>query len=176
MPTKTFSLDAYLKAIYTKTPALDAFLASPKRLVIDGVLKKDGKTKTFSLDAFLQRVGYQQLGTVIFGQKPGRMTIIHPDRISSCVRTYSSVAFFSWGPTIIGKEIELAWNAVPSGQYEAIQDLWEADATVIFNPQDGYSKIYNVEILDLKGEYCVGLADQGIRKNVVLKLLIMSQV
>lgn len=133
-------------------------------------------TKNISIDGFLQRMGHQQLGTSTFSQNPGRMTIIHPDRICSYVQTYSSVAFFSWGVSIIGKEIELGWNAMPSSQYEEIQDLWEADASIVFDPQDGYSKTYNVEILDLKGEYCVGLADQGIRKNVVLKLLILSQV
>jgi hypothetical protein len=118
----------------------------------------------------------QMLGTLYFTKNPYSMTIIRPDRFCSHVLTYSSVGFFSWGSSIIGKEVLLKWNVMPIDQYEDIQDLWEADATVIFDPQDGENLTYDVEILDLQGEYSFGVADgdPGFRKNVILKLLILS--
>jgi hypothetical protein len=121
----------------------------------------------------------QILGTVTFAKNPGQMTIIRPDRFSSYVLTYSSVGFFSWGASVIGKVVELKWNVMPITQYEAIQNLWEADAEIVFDPKDGESLTYDVEILDFQGEYCVGIPATGgsgllIRKNVTLKLLILS--
>jgi hypothetical protein len=118
----------------------------------------------------------QILGTLTFARNPSWMTIIRPDRYSSHVLTYTSVGFFSWGVSVIGKVIELKWNAMSIDDYEDIQDLWEADAEVVFDPKDGESLTYDVEILDLKGEYCRGIADgdTGIRKNITLKLLILS--
>lgn len=124
-------------------------------------------------------MGAQILGTVTFTKNPGWMTIIRPDRYSSYVLTYSSVGFFSWGSSIIGKEVLLKWNAMPTAQYEDIQDLWESDTEVIFDPKDDEGNIYDVEILDFQGEYCVGISAAGgptytIRKNVTLKLLILD--
>ncbi len=118
----------------------------------------------------------QILGTLTFAKNPSSMTIIRPYRLCSFLLTYSSVAFFTWGVSVIGKVVELKWNAMAIADYEDIQDLWEADAEVIFNPQDGEALTYDVQILDLQGEYLRGIADgdTGIRKNVVLKLLILS--
>lgn len=127
-------------------------------------------------------MAFQILGSVTFTQNPGSMTIIRPDRICSYIPTYASVGFFSWGPSIIGKEVLLKWSVMPSGQYEDIHTLWEADAQVLFNPQDGETygggqRSYYVEVLDLQGEYCIGVTtsgDRGKRKNIDLKLLIMA--
>lgn len=121
----------------------------------------------------------QILGTVTFTKNPGYMTIIRPDRFCSYVLTYSSVGFFSWGASIIGKVVELKWNVMPIAQYENIQNLWEADAEVVFDPKDGESLTYDVEILDFSGEYSIGVPATGgsgplFRKNVTLKLLILS--
>ena len=121
----------------------------------------------------------QVLGTVTFAKNPGWMTIIRPDRFCSYVLTYGSVGFFSWGLSVIGKEVHLKWNVMSVAQYEDIQNLWETDAEVIFDPKDGESLTYDVEILDFQGEYCVGIPasggpSHGTRKNVVLKLLILS--
>ena len=114
------------------------------------------------------------IGTVTFSQDPAGMTLIREDRINSFVKTYSNVAFFSWGSSIIGKEISLFWNSMTIAQFEDIMDLFIADIPYVFTPNDGEGHTYDVEITSFTGEYCKGVHTTGIRKNIELKLLIMG--
>ena len=94
------------------------------------------------------------------------------------VQTYSSVAFFSWGVSLVGKIIEMSWDYMTCDQYDSLKTLFEADAAVVFDPQDGSTKTYNVQIKDLTGKYNLMLThdDSDYRKNVKLQILIMSEV
>lgn len=118
------------------------------------------------------------LGTHTFIKQPKTMTMIQKDRETATVQTYSNVALFSWGASIVGKVIEIGWPVMATSEYTSFQTIYEADAQIVFDPQDGKSKTYNVEVLSLDGEYLVHLSDASghIRKNVKLKLLIMSEV
>jgi hypothetical protein len=104
------------------------------------------------------------------------MTLIRADRISAAVQTYTSVAFYSWGARLIGKVVTLSWNAMTSTQFNALDAIFQADATVVFNPTDivGGSTTYNVEIVSLNGEYLAGVLE--LRINCTMELLIMSVI
>ena len=123
------------------------------------------------------------IGSVTFIQNPAKMTAVKKDRIIGYVKTYGSttdprLAIFSWGATIVGKRIDMNWPAMLSTEFAALQALIEADATVVFNPQLGDSKTYNVELLDLEGVYHMySTSGAGIyRTDVVLSFIIVSQV
>lgn len=119
------------------------------------------------------------LGTLTFTTNPSDATPVEKDRLASDVVTYGAVGFFSWGATIIGKKIELFWTYMPADMYEDLKDLEIADAGVVFDPQDGTGKIYNVEILSVYGKYCLGklgYASTTLRKEVTVILLILSEV
>ena len=120
-----------------------------------------------------------QLGAYPFDWLPSDMTIIKPDKYCSEVLTYSSIGFFSWGVTIVGKRITLRWNYMSVAQYEALHTLYAADVPVVFDPDDESHSTYNVEVIGLKGEYHIypEIDASGIfRKNVSLELLILSEV
>jgi hypothetical protein len=119
------------------------------------------------------------LGTYTFPTNPSDATPVEMDRSTANVTTYESVGFFSWGASIIGKIIELTWTYMPADMYDSLKDLEIADATIVFDPQDGTGNTYNVEILSIYGKYCLGklgYASTTLRKDVKVALLILSEV
>jgi len=118
------------------------------------------------------------LGTHTFVKQPAAMTLIQKDRIVASIQTYTSVALFSWGASIIGKVIELVWPFMTTSEYTSFQTIDEADAQVVFNPKDDSSKTYNVEVLSLDAEYFINLSDTSghLRRAVKMRLMIMSEV
>lgn len=119
------------------------------------------------------------IGTLTFKHNPSEMTVIKKDRITAVKETYSSVAFFSWGPMIVGKVIDLFWPFMSIDDFSDLEAIVEADAQVVFNPQDDSAKTYNVQILALDGKYHVTastLDGSGYRKDVRLSIVIMSEV
>ena len=118
------------------------------------------------------------LGTHTFVKQPAAMTLIQKDRIVASIQTYTSVALFSWGASIIGKVIELVWPFMTTSEYTSFQAIYEADAQVVFNPKDDSSKTYNVEVLSLDAEYFINLSDTSghLRRAVKMRLMIMSEV
>lgn len=122
-------------------------------------------------------MGNMVLGTCTFDSNPSGMTFIQKDRDVAHKKTYSSVALFSWGASYVGKTLELSWDYMTTGQYDDLRDIFEADAEVVFDPQDGESKTFNVEVLALNGEYYQYLEDAtgNHRKSVTMQLLIMSE-
>lgn len=118
------------------------------------------------------------LGGHTFTRGPGSMTSLTKDRDNAYVKTYSSVAHFSWGPTIIGKEIDMTWNAMNADEFTILQGLYEADAPVVLVPNDGLGISYNVQMLSLNSTYYKGRTTgaSSLRIDIELKLLILSQV
>jgi diphthamide synthase (EF-2-diphthine--ammonia ligase) len=104
------------------------------------------------------------------------MTIIKPDKENAFFKTYSNVAYFSWAPTIVGKLLMLKWNLMSTVQFDAIDAIFQADSQVVFDPtyETGEGETYNVEIPGFDGAYVV--AAMEYRKNVELKILIMSEI
>jgi hypothetical protein len=119
------------------------------------------------------------LSTTTFARDPGKMTMIRADKICSHSLTYSGVAFFSWGATIVGKVIDLEWNAMPSTQFDAIDTVMGTDATCVFDPDiTGSTQTYEVNILGFDGDYFLETESSARieRLNCKLSLLIMSEV
>ena len=116
-----------------------------------------------------------QLGATTFTQNPGKMTLPQQHKSSAVVKTYSGAAYFSWGTLLVGQVVELTWEVCPLTQYNAIQTMNEADASVSFAPGNGTT--YTVEIMSLKGEYFLDqTATAEYRQNVTLQLLILGTV
>lgn len=121
------------------------------------------------------------LGSYTFAVNPADLTgMFTKERDSAHVKTYASVAFFSWGVSIIGKVITLEWEYMPRTMFDSLQGLVEADDTLIFNPDLESSKTYNVEIVSLNGKYYQTQGNTidtevAYRKDVKLELLIMSE-
>jgi hypothetical protein len=119
------------------------------------------------------------LGAYTFAQHPSDIDgIMVAEKSNAWKQTYTSVAYFSWGTSIVGKSIEMSWDYMSCDQYDAIDTLFQADASVVFDPQDGSSKTYNVEIVDLTGKYHIGLthSEDWERMDVKMTLLILSEV
>jgi hypothetical protein len=109
---------------------------------------------------------------------PSQCTIIKPDKHCASVLTYSSVGYFNWGASIVGKEIELQWSYMTGPEFSALDALYQADTTTVFDPQDGESHTYNAKIKSFDGTYFLRLDDSSgsYRKDVKMTLLILSQV
>lgn len=113
------------------------------------------------------------LGAFTPSLNPGSMTIIQKDKPTAVMQTYSGAAYFAWPATIVGKVLDLSWNLIPVADWTALDALYAADAVVVFDPNDGSSKTYNVNILSLAGTYYI--RNQS-RSDVKLSLLVMSEV
>lgn len=118
------------------------------------------------------------LGGVTFSWNPSGMVVLTPKLYCSQVLTYSGVEFFSWGASIVGVNIDIEWNYMPADQFDSINTLYQAAASIVWNPQLGDAKTYNVMITNFRGKYFIELTSSSSirRKDVVLSLLIMSQV
>ncbi len=118
------------------------------------------------------------IGSVTLRHNPSRMTLVRPEKHSAAKETYSSVAYFSWGTSIVGKEIDLEWSYMESDEFDDLDDLFKADSPVVFNPQDGSGKTYNVEITQLDGEYfrTLDFSAGHFRQNIKMTLLVLSEV
>jgi hypothetical protein len=119
------------------------------------------------------------LASYTFEKNPTNVDdIIRKKRRVSSIKTFTKVAVFSWGVSIVGQTIVLNWDYMPTGMYESLRTLYEADSQVVFDPQNGTSKTYNVEVMDLSGKYFIYLdnASGHHYQNVKLSLLIASEV
>ena len=122
-----------------------------------------------------------QLSTCLFTNDPGKMTVIEPDLTISYVRTYTNVAIFSWGSTIVGKELELGWNAMPVVQYEVIRGYKDAATTITFYPTNTASTSnYRVRILNFTGAYIqsfgISTSTSAWRGDCSLSLLVEATI
>jgi len=127
-------------------------------------------------------MAYMKLGTYTFPRNPSYDSppdLLTPEKYSASVQTYSSIAYFSWGLGVAGKELSLDWGYLPDSQYQAFQTILEADVPVVFDPKDGTMKTYLVEVTGLKGRVHAKLGEgsTGVwRKDVSLSLLVLGVV
>lgn len=118
-----------------------------------------------------------RLGPYDFEWNPTQYDIPKEDKTYSVVQTYESVAFFSWGTSIIGKEIELEWDRMKEEQFDQLQTLLEADQETVWTPISGEVTAYNVELCQLNGKFMeFSLHDAPYRDDVKLLMVIMSEV
>lgn len=114
------------------------------------------------------------LGGQTLSKLPSDMTLITPDRISAMKKTYSNVAFFSWGNTLVGKVLELKWPLLSFAEFDVLDTLFQADSSVVFDPGvPSPTDTYTVEIIALDGKYYMQTTR---RTNVRMKLLILAVI
>jgi len=114
------------------------------------------------------------LGSYTFAMNPSNMPLIHKVLSIAHLNTYSSVVTFSWGADYAGLIIPLKWDYMNDAQWNSIDAIYAVDQDVVFDPQDGTSKTYNVHIINpFDGEHFV---DSNFHKNVVMTLLLKSEV
>jgi len=103
------------------------------------------------------------------------MTLIRKDKPNASVLTWSSFGYFSWPATLVGKKLTLTWNHMPKTMFDELDTLYLADNQVVFDPQLGDAKTYNVHIQVLDGRFIAALS-ATYRKDVLLGLIIVSEV
>lgn len=117
------------------------------------------------------------LDSYTFPKVPGEMTMIESKKYTASMLTYTSVAYFSWGSTIEGKLLKLKWGGMSTTQFDALQAKYVLDTTMVFDPEQGDAKTYNVEVMNLTGSYHLSLLDSASHRiDVEMDLLIMSEV
>lgn len=121
------------------------------------------------------------MSNMVFGsytlvRQPNFMTILHEDRDISYVKTHSSMHTFSWGLTMVGKEVEIRWNYMPTIQYAELLSIYQDDDSFTFDPQDDEGFTYTVQMLIFNGEYLVHLTNTSkhMRQNIIMVLLILT--
>ena len=115
-----------------------------------------------------------ELDSYTFPWNPDRWTIPKEEKFYGKVLTYTSAAFFSFGISIIGKEILLEWDWMSIDQFGALNAIFLSNEGCVWDPKDGY--IYDVEILSFDGAYFDTTAlDAPWRKNVKMVLMILSK-
>ena len=120
------------------------------------------------------------LGSYTFDLNPKiDFDIIKPKKHNSYKKTYTKVAYFNWGTSVIGQEIELSWDWMTLEQYDSLQTIYAADSQVLFDPVNTAGIKYNVQVTDLTGKYYIRMVKEGTedtyRKDIKMKLLIMSE-
>ncbi len=76
-----------------------------------------------------------KLGAYTFDWNPDVFTLPQPEKSLGKVKTYSSIAFFSWGLSLAGKEISIEWDWMGVDQYERLRTLFEGNAPEVWDPE-----------------------------------------
>lgn len=116
------------------------------------------------------------LGGYTFALNPlDKVPVVGMEKRASAVPTLGGAEYFSWGLFYEGQTIPLEWNKCPTAQFNQLNTLFEADAQIVWDPEDGST--YNVEIISLTADFHLSAAaGAAYRKNVKMKLVIMSKV
>lgn len=118
-----------------------------------------------------------RLDTYDFEWNPAQYTIPKVDKSYSVVPTYETVAFFSWGTKLVGKEIVLEWDMMPDAQFSALQSILELEGEVVWTVMSGEATAYNVNVCALDGKFIEkSIHDAPYRTDVKLTMVIMSEV
>lgn len=108
---------------------------------------------------------------------PSEMTVLVKDKIAAEILTYSSVAFFDWGRAWAGKSITMKWDHLPATEFDTIDGLLDTVGDMVFDPQDGKTKTYDVWLKRMNGEYYLDPSSSAevFRRNVELVMVIKEQ-
>jgi hypothetical protein len=113
------------------------------------------------------------LGEYTFAWKPDDFTPPDPELYKSVVRTWDTAVYFSWGPEILGKPIELKWIWMSEAQWDELDALYQAKAPVIWDLEEPGIGPFTVVIPRLEGElFEVAGYEQPYRKDVKMGLVI----
>jgi hypothetical protein len=94
-----------------------------------------------------------------FAKAPTEMTPFKAVKYNDHVLTYNGVDYFSWGATIIGKEIELTWPWLSSAQYETLQSFYESENTYRFFSSAHMPTTYYCQVTDFDAKHWYGTGE-----------------
>lgn len=117
----------------------------------------------------------QKLGSYTFYWNPDKMSIPEKRKDVAVEKTYGGSAIFEWAAILEGTKVQMEWNFMHKGQYNALRDLYlQTGTTFVWDPETG-GNTYNVKIEALTGEYHEVLHHGGsYRQNVKMTLNIRS--
>lgn len=116
------------------------------------------------------------IGTHTCTLDPQKMTMVRAEKPNASKLTYTSVAYFAWTPSIVGKEIMLEWPVMDAASFASLDVIYQANLPFTFTPSDGIgSSTYTVEMTSFNGDYFRGrgTTSASTRKNVKMTLLIL---
>lgn len=121
------------------------------------------------------------LGAYTFAVNPGNpIPRIEPRLIKSTVDNYSDFTSFTFpqADQYCGIELSYKWPVMDESMYESLHAIYLADVDVVFQPQNGDTRQFNVEVLDLTPGTAMLVMDGATSKrlNVELTLKIRSLV
>jgi len=118
----------------------------------------------------------QSLGGYSFFWNPERMTIPEKQKTVAVAETYEGNAIFEWPAIMQGTQVEMEWEFMPKGMYNALRALYlQTDTTFVWDPETS-GNTYNVKIEKLSGEYFItGLDGHAYRRNIKMTLNIRSR-
>lgn len=114
---------------------------------------------------------------------PHKMTMLRAKKTCAVKQTYTSVAYFSWGTSLVGETIVLSWNAMPAAMWKQLDAFYAADKALVWDPtltEIPATTKYNVIMTELEGEYLLGGYDEALatsyRGDAIMALLITGVV
>lgn len=116
------------------------------------------------------------LGGHTFASNPSKMTVLVKDKAAAEVLTYSSVAYFDWGRVWAGKPITLEWDYMLATEFDTLDALQDTAGDMIFDPQDGKTKTYDVWFKHFDGQYHLDpTSGAGVFRSGVEMILIVKE-
>jgi hypothetical protein len=117
------------------------------------------------------------LGGHTFLSNPSKMTVLLKKKYAVEEVTYSSVAFYDWGRSWAGMPVTLNWDFMEATDFDTIEALQDIAGDLVFDPQDGKGKTFDVWFKFFDGEYHLDprSASGVFRTNVEMKLVIKEQ-
>ena len=106
---------------------------------------------------------------------PIDLTIPRPKTYIAIMQTYTGIKVYNWGSILAGKELDLKWDVMTKTLFDSLDTLYQAGASVVFNPDLVSGKTFNVVISDFEGKLIYG-QDLTKRIDCTMKLIIESQV
>jgi hypothetical protein len=117
-----------------------------------------------------------KLGALTLAWDPDLWTIPDAKQVVMEQETYTSHFMFLFGAKIIGKKIVLEWEWMSQEQFDAMDDLFQADVPLLWNPEEvSDPRTFMVEFAGLDGSlFDVALWDQSNRKDVKATLIVLE--
>jgi hypothetical protein len=118
------------------------------------------------------------IGGYTLKHNPSEMDPIESEKAAATVPTYEGGAYFDFGMFLIGTDKNFSWSYMEADEYATLRTKYVARLPVVFDPQDGSNKTYNVEIKWFKGNLFrkFGSAAGTFRKDVKMTLFLISEV
>ena len=95
-------------------------------------------------------------------------------RTTAVVSTYGGVVVFDWGSILAGKEIKLAWKSMTVALFEALDVLYQAGESVVWESGIG-GKVYRVKIAAFDGALLFDRNNEYML-NVAMTLILLEEM